>query len=386
MKYVRNMALVAMLSIFMCMLVSCANQSALNDGKKTKLEQLITSEVEEPAVLENIPETFQREDGNVVFDAEVKLNGYEKEKGLVTATTHLQKINKEKAFTLLWKEKNGEYIDESYESENEFGETIFKKSGSNADHTASLNIGPKSSQVSYKEMGLSYIMGAFHIEKRDEDYNAERYSLTNELDFMSREDAFSSLNFVLEQMGFDFENEYSAYALDAETMEKEEYHMGMDGDIATEEYKEQWTKDDDCYYFAIRQKYRGLPIHYAYCEVFTDYSVENAPVWAIFTKDGIMGLDVDCIYEMSSDKIVQQLTDFEKAAEVVSKKYNSILGDTTYTISHIELVYIVDVTKEKGNYELKPAWIFMGTQSDGTGIQTIIDAQTGNEVILWTRL
>lgn len=64
MKYVRNMALVAMLSIFMCMLVGCGNQAALNDGKKTKSEQSITSEEEEPAVLENIPETLQ--DGGVL--------------------------------------------------------------------------------------------------------------------------------------------------------------------------------------------------------------------------------------------------------------------------------------------------------------------------------
>ena len=364
----------------MCMLLGCSKQSASDDGMNIKSEQDVTK------VLDNIPKTFQRKDGNVVFDAEVKSYAYDKENGLVTATAHLQKINGEKALALLWKEKDGEYIEEGYESENEYGEKLLKMCGSNADNTVQFETGPYSSLVHYGEMETSHIMGAFRLEKKYEDYNADKYSLTNELDFMTREDAFSKLEFDLKQMEFDFEKEYSAYALDAETMEKEEYHLAMDGGIETEEYKEQWTRDDDCYYFAIRQNYKGLPIHYAYAGVMTNYGPENAPIQAIFSKDGIMELNVDYIYEMSSDEMVEQLIGLEQAAEVASKKYNSILGDNTYKISQIELVYIIDVTEEEGSYELKPAWIMMGTQSDGSSIQTIIDAQTGKEVILWTKL
>lgn len=369
-----------LICVSMCMLLGCSNQSEGDSGKNTKSEQDVT------AVLDNIPKTFQRKDGNVVFDAEVKLNDYDKEKGLVTADAHLQKIDGEKARTLLWKKKDGKYIEEGYESENEYGEKIIIMSGSNADNTAQFGAGPYSSTVSYGEMGTSHILGAFRVQKKDEDYNADKYSLINELDFMTREDAFSKLESDLKQMGFDFEKEYSAYALDAETMEKEEYHMSMDGGIDKEEYKEQWTGDDDCYYFVLRQKYGGLPIHYAYADVFTNYAPENAPVQAIFTKDGIMELTVDRIYEMSSEEMVEQMIRPEQAADVASKKYNSILEDNTYKISQIELVYIVDAAKEKGSYELKPAWILMGTQSDGKDIQTIIDAQTGKEVILWTKL
>lgn len=369
-----------LICISMCMLLGCSKQFASDDGKDTKSEQDVT------AVLDNIPKTFQRKDGNVVFDAEVILNDYDQEKGLVTADAHLQKIDGEKACALLWKKKDGEYIEEGYESENEYGEKIITMCGSNADNTVQFETGPYSSLVHYGEMETSHITGAFQLEKKYEDYNADKYSLTNELVFMTREDAFSKLESDLKQMGFDFEKEYSAYALDAETMEKEEHHLAMDGGIATEEYKKQWTREDDCYYFVVRQKYGGLPIHYAYSGVMTNYGPENAPVQAIFSKDGIMELNVDYIYEMSSDEMVQQMIGIKQVAEVAAKKYNSILGDNTYKISQIELVYIVDVAKQKGNYELKPAWILTGTQSDGSGIQTIIDAQTGKEVILWTKL
>lgn len=366
------------------MLLGCSNQSAAGDGKNTKSEYSITNNV--TTVLDSIPKTFQWKDGNVVIDAEVILNDYDKQKGLVTATAHLQKVNGGKALALLWKEKDGEYIEEEYESVNEYGEKYLAIYGSNADHTAHFDAGPYSSQVSYGGMGTSHIAGAFHLEKKYEDYNADKYSLTDELDFMTRENAFSKLESDLQQMGFDFEKEYSAYALDAETMEKEEYHMADDGGIAKDEYKEQWTRDDDCYYFAIRQKYRGLPIHYAYGKVFTDYGPENAPVQAIVNKDGIMELTVDHIYEMSSEEMVQQLVGLEQVAEaakVASKKYKSksILKNNTYKISRIELVYIVDAVTKRGSYVM-PAWILTGTQSDGKGIQTIIDAQTGNEVIL----
>lgn len=369
-----------LICVSMCMLLGCSKQSASDDGTNTKSEQDVTT------VLDNIPKTFQRKDGNVVFDAEVKLNAYDQEKGLVTATAHLKKADNEKALALLWQEKDGKYIEEGYESENEYGEKVITMCGSNADNTVSFQAGPYSSVVSYSGTGTSHITGAFRLQKKEENYNADKYSLTDELDFMTREDAFSKLESALKQIGFDFEKEYSAYALDAETMEKEEYHMSMDGGIDKEEYKEQWTRDDDCYYFAIRQNYRGLPIHYAYAGVFTNYGPENAPVQAIFSKDGIMELNVDHIYEMSSEEMVEQLIEPEQAAEVASKKYNSILGDITYQISQIELVYIVDVAGEKGSYKLKPAWILMGTQSDGSDIQTIIDAQTGKEVILWTEL
>lgn len=372
-----------LLGISMCMLVGCSNQSTADDGENTKSGGSVTGEV--TAVLDNIPETFSREDGNVVFDAEVKLNAYDQEKGLVTASAHLQKVNGEKALALLWQEKDGKYIEEGYESESEYGEKVITMCGSNADNTVQFLAGPYSSVAHYGRMETSYITGAFRLQKKYEDYNADKYSLTDELDFMTREDAFTKLESALKQMGYDFEKEYSAYALDAETMEKEEYHMSMDGGIDKDEYKEQWTRDDDCYYFTIRQNYRGLPIHYAYAGVFTNYDPENAPVQAIFAKDGIVELDVNFIYEMSSEEMVQQLIGPEEAAEMVSKKYNSILGDTSYKISRIELVYIVDAAEEKGSYELKPAWIFTGAQSDGKGIQTIIDAQTGKEVILWTK-
>ena len=99
-----------------------------------------------------------------------------------------------------------------------------------------------------------------------------------------------------------------------------------------------------------------------------------------------MELTVDHIYEMSSEEMVQQLIGLEQVAEATSKKYTSkkyksILGNTTYKISRIELVYIVDAVTKRGSYVV-PAWILMGTQSDGKGIQTIIDAQTGKEIIL----
>lgn len=54
------------ISISTCMLLGCSNQSTTDDSRNTKSKRDVTT------VLDNIPETFQQKDGNVVFDAEVK--------------------------------------------------------------------------------------------------------------------------------------------------------------------------------------------------------------------------------------------------------------------------------------------------------------------------
>lgn len=68
-------------------------------------------------------------------------------------------------------------------------------SGSNADNTAHFDTGPHSSRVFYGAMGTSYITGAFRLQKKYEDYNADKYSLTDELDFMTREDIIFFISF-----------------------------------------------------------------------------------------------------------------------------------------------------------------------------------------------
>lgn len=378
MKYIK----VLIICMFLCVLVGCDKESSTNQQKQQS-EQKESNGNNNIEVLDNIPATLQREQGNVTFDATVNMNGYDKEKGLVTATATLQRLDEEKAFDTFW--KSGEYEDYGYEGKNEYGETVEVISVEDKGHMVTYDSGPNSSQFSYAEgYLLPYLLGAFNLEKGYEDYNADKYSLTEQLDFMTREEAYNNLMNVLNGIGLDFEAKYNAYALDAKTLEEEEYHMDMDGGIEEESYKDSWTKKDESYYFSMRQTYQGIPVFYAsYGGASKEYDNDAyTAVQAIVSEAGIEQINADMIFQFSSEETVKKVADFEMVTETLANKFNNILGDEKYTFSQIELVYVIDVSKGVGVYEMKPAWVFLGTQSDGSRIQVLIDAQTGKEVIL----
>lgn len=298
---------------------------------------------------------------------------------IVTAKAQMQKVNQEKAFQLLFSDIET-YDTYDYEEEDEYGKSAHSVTYVSPQETT-LAYGPQSSQFDYMESDLMpYVLNAF-VPFQDERYNADFYSTSAQLPFMTREEAFATVQNTLQAIDIILEPVYTGYALDHETMQSQEYHEDMDGNIDKSQYKPQWSEADDCYYFYINQTYAGLPLYHVYNKVFEDATQTNAPVQAVVSGEGIEWLNIEKVFAVSEEKGGVSLADMDSVVQTAAEKYNQILGDTEYEITNTGLYYYVDLSSGMGVYDVKPVWILAGKEKGGKGIRIIVDAQTAEEIL-----
>ena len=381
----------------LCMLMLMVVVVSLFGCNKTEQEQEskmeVSSEAENEARANNtegsasgyvasFPEHYTAVIENVEFDMEIVVDADLMQEGLITGKATLQKVNNEIAFEHLFKGIS-DYEIYTYEGENEFGEMVdlmaYRKPKDTYD--IQFTYGPESSKVGY--YGDSYyIKTTFIADTKDERYNANLFSKEADLSFMSRSEAFSLVENLLKEIGIEAEYEYIGYALDYETMQSQEYHADINGNIDKSAYKEQWSKEDDSYYFFISQLYRKLPVYYKYYELFTEVTDMNMPIQAIVAKDGIRELDIQKVFTFSEEKAIEEVAAIEEIATTTANKFNQILGTGTFEMTEARLYYYVDVASGQGEYEVKPVWIIKGTEKErGEPVQIIIDAQNAKEIL-----
>lgn len=338
----------------------------------------------DPVLSENskkivFPESYSETIGNVTFHMDVVVNADLTAGSVVTAKAQMQKVNQEKAFSLLFGsiEKYDTY---DYEEEDEYGRDAHSVTYVSPEETT-LACGPESSKFDYMERDLMpYVLNAF-VPFQDERFNADLYSRSAQLSFMTREAAFETVQKVLGEIEIAIEPIYVGYALDHETMQSQEYHENMDGNIDRSQYKAQWTDADDCYYFYINQTYKGLPLYHVYNQVFQDAADYNAPIQAVVSGEGLEWLNIEKVFAVSNEQGNVSLADLEAVMQTAADKYNQLLGGSTYEITKAELYYYVDLPSGKGTYDVKPVWILTGNEKGGKDFQIIIDAQTAEEIV-----
>lgn len=352
----------------LCVLSGCGNLQRQGKGDEGTAvqERDVTESVQTVSeVLEDIPDLYESSEGCVTVHAVIDRNGLKPGDELVTATACLQEVDKDIALEELCKGETGAAAGSDYDRDDD----VYEEEGD--------IFGTKSSQLFYtREKLMPYIGGAFRLGDRFEDYNADRYSLTDELAFLTREEAFSGLEDTLKKIGLDFEKEYHAYALDHETLASEEYHLDISEGFAWDQYKDRWSKEDECYYFCVWQTYRGIPVCYPQYDLSSGYGDDYyAAVQAVISKDGMEELNIDSIFTMDAEQIVTSLSPFEDVVKNVCDIYNQIPEIDTCEITQAALCYIVD------GGQMKPAWVFIGTLDDGRTTQVVMDAKTGEEVV-----
>lgn len=329
---------------------------------------------------------YQKADGKVTFDGEISYGSLD---NLCSYSASLQKIDTSKV--------EGDLLQEAKDYDS-YSNTSEDECGNKKDYTSYINVyngfylasGPNSSNFSYLRgnCNFSNYAAAFRIEKKFDDYNADKFSTQEDLPFESRQEAYSQIGDFLKALGFDSDFEYVSYSLDHSTLQNEEVHYDMDGNIDPSENKDQWTQEDDCYYVALRQIFNGVPIYYPYVSTFVNEDVENYPINAMVNENGIFSLNIDQVFEFADEEKIDSVVEFDTVFDAVSDKFNDILGDSTYVFDLAELVYYVDLSSNNGIYEVYPVWIIKGNETSGdseTEIQVFIDARTGDEIIPWTQ-
>ena len=380
--------IVIMLLLCSMTLIGCANNKSKNNNSESNIDnsQNTIQSSDNMASTASVPTEYKNIDGKVTFDGEISYGSLD---NLCSYSASLQKIDTSKV--------EGDLLQEAKDYDS-YSNTSEDECGNKKDYTSYINVyngfylasGPNSSNFSYLRgnCNFSNYAAAFRIEKKFDDYNADKFSTQEDLPFESRQEAYSQIGDFLKALGFDSDFEYVSYSLDHSTLQNEEVHYDMDGNIDPSENKDQWTQEDDCYYVALRQIFNGVPIYYPYVSTFVNEDVENYPINAMVNENGIFSLKIDQVFEFADEEKIDSVVEFDTVFDAVSDKFNDILGDSTYVFDLAELVYYVDLSSNNGIYEVYPVWIIKGNETSGdseTEIQVFVDARTGDEIIPWTQ-
>lgn len=373
-------ALLAVLS-----LNGCTAKPAQTDSEKINTdlqEQTTVADTSKEDSIYQFPTEYLYAEGKVTFQTQLVIPLDGKLDRLVTGEALSLKINAENVFHQLF--GNTEVLNEQIiDLDHDDGSkgTAYYYNGSQGE---SLSITDQS--IYFHNNFLNYISNAFHLEEGSPDFNANLYMQDGNLSFATQEQALERILSQLSLLGINLDGnmEYTCYVLNYETLKQEESAMDVNGNQDQERYKDTWDETDNSYYFCIRQTQDGLPVTHEYADAFGHVEDGNAPIQAIISQNGIQMLTVDRVFQFSNADKKAELAEFDLIALSVKEKYEKLLTDSTYTVTHAKLYYLVE--KNEGKYEGKPVWVFRITeqvnQSEQTYHQIIIDAETGMEIIL----
>lgn len=161
---------------------------------------------------------------------------------------------------------------------------------------------------------------------------------------------------------------------------KEEYAEDVEGQEDKSVYKDKWTKDDDCYYFVIRQKKNGIVEYHKYGGIMINYEDCNSSIQAVVSKRGLESLDMECALKIENTGKKVKIIQPQAVLDIVSNKYGKIIGTEKYTINSFNLCYMSDLFNDN---KVTPIYqCHMLEESDeGTRVeQLLINAETGEEV------
>lgn len=369
--------------ILIFILLSCITFTSCNsESKNTETSNGNTNTNKEILQMKSYKKTID----NVVFDTKICIGDKNAitEDSLVTTNASMVKTDSDKLYkTLFSKIELKEKL--SSEGINQFGKPSTFIDFIGKDRSV-LSCNSSSSIISFRNKRLiEYIDHSFKRNEMDADYNGNKYSFNKDFPFISREDAFKKIQSTLNSLGFNIdENNYIVYSLDYETLKKEEYCIGMDGNEDKSQYKESWTENDNCYYFMIRPTFKNIPEVYKYA-FENRISIQNhtSPIQVVYTRDGIQYLSIDSILSINSDEKKVNLVSFDKIAETVAK-HKDMLGNTSYKVTNATLAYLIDTTTASEKYPVNLVWILnikdlnppVPTSAD---MEVIVDAVTGKE-------
>ena len=162
-----------------------------------------------------------------------------------------------------------------------------------------------------------------------------------------------------------------------------EYAEDMYGNEDVEAEKTDWDENDDAYFFVFQSRYCGLPTYHPYVYTMEKDILENRPLQAVISREGIEYLSVERIFQYKQEKESVELLPFEKIAEVLEKQFTRIMGEETYKVKRAELKAMENLAGKK-EYEMVPVWIIdmeINDNGDIRNFQKFFDAATAKEYI-----
>lgn len=325
-----------------------------------------TNENEQKSTVNNTSEKFNVSGDNLSLDTDIEILPDLIEEIVVTPYT----VKDEKAKKALL--NNHEIISSNIPEDN--GAYYYDIEGNQ------LSIIDKKG-VNYRTQFYWNIMNCVRLDPRDERYNGDKFSKELEFDFMSKEEALYILLDKLKEMGIDLADiDYTCYSLYYKTLKEEEYAEDIYGKEDKSSYKSNWTKEDNCYYFAIRQKKNGIVEYHKYAGIMKNYEDCNSSIQAIVSKRGIESLEMQCALKIDNTGQKIKIIQPQSILDLVSRKYGKVIGKHKYTITSFNLCYMSDLINQN---KVTPIYQchMIEENEEGTRVeQLLFDAETGEEL------
>lgn len=232
--------------------------------------------------------------------------------------------------------------------------------------------------------GCEKIENCLFEDERFDSYNLDKYSLDKELSFGSRDEIFKWIKKTFKDaVGIDVSDNYKAYALDHKTLYQEQNaHLDLieEGGSATD----QWSEEDDAYYFVLCQDVDGVPIYQEeYGDIFEGIGVDYTQLTVLYNKNGWLDFWAERGYCIEKTEEEQKIISLEQALESLNRKFElNVDQGEEWNINHISL-QLVPVHINGNNYEIKPVWMFQGINPKIMFgfFNIMIDAVSGKEIV-----
>lgn len=229
---------------------------------------------------------------------------------------------------------------------------------------------------------------------------------TKDFDFASRDEIFGKAmeklkDFGVSEVDWYINKLYAVSANDLEKFKEEQIKSAKENPFNLNESEMQKEieaaeriaklKSKDFYYIELRPEfekihtYSGYAVHHGIRDCF----VVPASCEMCYSEDGIESFSVSNIAETQTFEEVE-IIPFDKAKELILKKYDDIIFDGEVEVKNIELVYMPipqnDLGEIASRFETRPFYAFYCTLTEERGGKTIsenatiyFDAVTGNE-------
>ena len=271
------------------------------------------------------------------------------------------------------------------------------------------------SQIIELSGDLSALIGYIIFLPTDNDVgNVDEFKhINDDLDFCMREQAVKSVKDTLSKMDITVSVNADVYAfhqgdlqehINARIKKGNFYDPKTSAKDTTAKPLTSYTvdKSQECYYIVFNEEHGNVPIYnqdFGYLTI-TDLTIHHPQIIAIYSSDGLVGLQVSDYRGIISDneKITQVVT-AEYAAQSVAAKYADVVGMEQIDFDKLELMYVITpgIVDGKTNIfkaKMIPAWVCTirydqftldrNTQNYNTVSfkkTVLIDAQTGAEII-----
>lgn len=363
--------------IGLCVFCGCGGKTETKTGKQLAVnaKEKEKSEAEDTVYQYHFPEEYKKAGEKIEFDTEIVVDSAEDV--FYKGKAELESLDGENLKTLIY---GGDFQGQAHKMDgtdymgNDTEGLIWQTKENGTLFFNNLN-------STYMSPLFDHISQAFHLP--DKQYEESWASTTEEFDGFSREEAYEKIRSVLEDCGITVPEEYICYTLPYEEMAEREYAEDMYGNEDVEAEKTDWDENDDAYFFVFQSRYCGLPTYHPYVYRMEKDILENRPLQAVISREGIEYLSVERIFQYKQEKESVELLPFEKIAEVLEKQFTRIMGEETYKVKRAELKAMENLAGKK-EYEMVPVWIIdmeINDNGDIRNFQKFFDAATAKEYI-----